>query len=159
MQFVRKLCPLALVLLALPAEAGNLVGTWVGRFSCNIEETTGKRKFREPNSTVQISQPGGPGTSPLRVDIDGELYTGSIVPSPSDPTAEGAGAFVACTTSNTESFGAFSEIELIAWKVKPNGDGKIGKSGVFVTNGLNIGFCTGSWERVSTLDPGIPACP
>jgi hypothetical protein len=159
MRLVRKFCPLALVLLALPAAAGNLVGTWTGSFSCRVEDENGRSRLRQQQSTLSISQPGGPGTSPLRLTIDGIQYSGSIVPSASDPTERGVGAFVACGTSDTEAFGAFNEIELIRWSVDAGGRGSIRKGGVFVENGLQVGACTGGWQRSSTADPGIPACP
>jgi hypothetical protein len=154
-----RIAPLALVWLALPAAAGNLVGTWEGSWSCRTEDANGRGRDRQNPSILEISQPGGPGTSPLRVSIDGVQYAGSIVPSANDPTERGVGAFVACGTSDTEAGGAFSEIELIRWSVDAgSGRGSIRKAGVFVTNGEGIGACTGSWQRVSTADPGIPAC-
>lgn len=159
MRLVRSLAPLALVLVALPAAAGNLVGTYEGSWSCRTEDAGGRGRDSEPTSILQISQPGGAGTSPLRVMIDGVVYAGSIIPSAGDPTRRGVGAFVACGTSDTEAGGNFSEIELIRWSVDPgNGRGSIRKAGVFVTNGDGIGACTGSWRRVSTADPGIGAC-
>jgi hypothetical protein len=159
MRLVRSLAPFVLALVALPASAGDLVGTWEGSWSCRTEDASGRGRDRQNPSTLQISQPGGPGTSPLRVLIDGTQYAGSIVPSASAPTSRGVGAFVACGTSDTEGAGAFSEIELIRWSVDAaNGNGSIRKAGVFVTNGDAIGACTGSWRRVSTNDPGIGAC-
>ena len=158
MRLVRKVFPLALALIAVPAAAGNLVGTWVGSFSCRVEDEDGRGSLRQQQSVLSISQPGGPGTSPLRLQIDGVQYSGSIVPSAGDPTRRGVGAFVACGTSDTEAFGAFSEIELIRWSVDAGGRGSIRKAGVFVENGLQVGGCTGSWRRTSTNDPGIPAC-
>jgi hypothetical protein len=159
MRLIRKLAPLALVCLALPSFAGNLVGTYEGSWSCRTEDANGRGRDRQNPSTLQISQPGGPGTSPLRVVIDAVPYTGSIIPDASDPTERGVGAFVACGTSDTEAVGAFNEIELIRWSVDPgNGRGSIRKVGVFVTNGDGIGACSGSWQRVSVADPGIPAC-
>jgi len=159
MRLFRKLCPLALVLFALPAAAGNLVGTWAGSFSCRLEDAGGRSTERQQQSTLLISQPGGPGSSPLRLTIDGIQYSGSIVPAAGDPTRRGVGAFVACGTSDTEGLGAFSEIELIRWSVDAAGRGSIRKGGVFVTNGLLVGACTGGWRRTSTADPGIGACP
>lgn len=160
MRLVRTLAPLALVCLALPAFAGDLVGTWEGSWSCRTEDENGRGRDRQAQSVLQISQPGGPGTSPLRVLIDGVQYAGSIVPAASEPNRRGVGAFVACGTSDTEVLGAFEEIELIRWSVDPgNGRGTIRKAGVFVTNSVGIGVCTGSWQRVTTANPGIPACP
>ena len=159
MRFFRKLCPLALALFALPAAAGNLVGTWTGSFSCRLEDENGRSTERQQQSTLSISQPGGPGSSPLRLTIDSIQYTGSIVPSAGDPTRKGVGAFVACGSSDTEALGAFSEIELIRWSVDASGRGSIRKGGVFVETGLLVGACTGGWRRTSTADPGIPACP
>ena len=159
MRFVPTISVLAL-LIAPPAVAGDLVGTWTGRFACRTESAGGSGNLSEPNSTLQISQPGGPGTSPLRVEIDGVPYSGSIMPDASSPTTEGVGAFVACGTSDTETNGNFSEIELIRWKVNPaSGRGSIKKAGVFVSNGIEIGACRGGWARTSTADPGIGACP
>ena len=158
MRSIRTVSLLALVLMALPASAGNLIGTWVGSFACKTENANGKGTLREPTSTLLISQPD-PGTSPLRLTIDGVQYTGSIVPSNSNPTTDGVGAIVACGTSDAEGAG-FHEIELIRWKVEADGvRGSIKKAGVFVTKGQEIGACKGGWVRTSTTDPGIGACP
>lgn len=165
MRFIRSIVLLALLLTALPAAAGNLVGTWIGRFTCTIEDADGRTRLQARNSTLTISQPGGAGTSPLRLLIDdgtGGLiqYTGSIVPSAGDPTREGVGAFVACGTSDSEAGGSFSEIELIRWRVDAaNGRGSIRKVGVFVESGTAVGACQGAWARTSVVDPGIGACP
>jgi hypothetical protein len=159
MRFFRKLCPLALVLFALPAAAGDLVGTWTGSFSCRVEDGNGRSPLRQQQSTLLISQPGGPGSSRLRLTSDSIQYSGSIAPSASDPTRRGVGAFVACGSGDTEVLGAFSEIELIRWSVDAGGRGSIRKGGVFVENGLLVGACTGGWRRTSTADPRIPACP
>lgn len=155
----RALLCLALVLMALPASAGNLVGTWLGRFSCGAEDANGRFKIQETESLLEISQPE-PGTSPLRLMIGDVHYSGSIVPSASSPTTDGVGAFVKCGTSDTENEGNFSEIELIRWKVDAGtGRGSIKKVGVFVVNGVQIGACKGGWVRTTTADPAIPACP
>ena len=146
--------------LAAPASAGNLVGTWLGRFSCTTEDANGRGKLSESTSTLLISQPGGPGGTTLRLTIDGEPYTGSIIPSAGNPTEQGVGAFVACGTSDAEGTGSFNEIELIRWKVEDGGvRGSIRKAGVFVTKGQQIGACKGGWVRSSTTDPSIAACP
>ena len=159
MRFVRMACLLALALVALPAAAGNLVGSWLGSFTCRVEDSGGRSTLRQRSSDLLISQPGGPGTSPLRLTIDGVQYSGSIVPLASDPTERGAGAFVACGSSDTEAQGAFNEIESIRWRVSADGKGSIRKRGAFVVNGEEVGTCTGSWRRTSTADPGIAACP
>lgn len=159
MRFLRPISFLALVLMALPAAAGNLIGTWEGSFSCKTEDANGRSTLREPDSTLLISQPNA-GASPLRLTIDGVQYTGSIVPSATNPTEVGVGAFVACGTSDTEAVGAFNEIELIRWKVDAeSGTGSISKLGVFVGNGQGIGGCKGKWTRLTTANPNIPACP
>jgi hypothetical protein len=147
--------------LATSAAAGDLRGTWVGAFVCKLEDANGRSTLRNASSTLEISQPGGPGTSPIHVRIDGvDLYSGSIVPSASKPTERGVGALVACGTSDTTVAGSFSEIELIHWKVDPvSGRGSIRKSGVFVTTGVEVGDCKGGWVRSETADPGIGACP
>ena len=157
----RAILSLALVLMALPASAGNLVGTWVGRFSCAAEDANGRFKIDEPASTLLISQPGGAGTSPLRLTIDGVQYSGTIAPSAGNPTTQGAGAFVACGTSDAEGAPGLNEIELIHWKVDGGGGvrGSIKKAGVFVESGGIFGACKGGWVRTSLVDPAIPACP
>jgi hypothetical protein len=159
MRFVRITCPFVLALAALPAAAGDLAGTWTGSFTCRVEDADGRSSLRQRPSTLLISQPGGPGTSPLRLTIDGVFYTGSIVPAASDPTERGVGAFVACGSSDTEAAGAFSEVESIRWRVGADGKGSIKKRGAFVVTGEQVGTCTGSWRRTSTADPGIGACP
>jgi hypothetical protein len=153
MRLARLLVLLPALLTASSALAGAsfLTGTYEGRYSCRIDSSNGRSSFNVPNSVLLVTHDG----FALRVDIDGVPYSGSIVETSAN---RGVGAFVACGTSDAESFGQLNEIELIRWRVENNGRGSIRKDGVFVSNGIQIGTCQGEWTRQSTANPNIPAC-
>ena len=141
----RLLLVSALGLLAsAPASAGDLTGVWEGKFSCKAQDAQGKLKLSGP-STLEISQPGGPGGAALQAHIDGVLFAGfSLQPG---PALGGVGALVGCDPGDIRSF---------RWKVKTDDvKAKISWRGVFVSNDAVISSCRGTWSRVSLEDPVV----
>ena len=144
----------ALALLALPASAGDLTGTWKGKWSCKAQNAKGKLRLTsasvqapEPGvSTLQITEPDGPGTPALQAYIDGVLFSGfSLQPAPA--ALSGIGAFIGCDPGDVRSF---------KWKLKIGAiAAKITWRSLFVSNDQTISMCRGSWTRVSVEDPGV----
>ena len=152
-----------LALGAAPAAAGDLTGTWKGKFSCGLLSGQGKQKLSsrgvtapDPGvSTLEVSQPDGPGTSTLQVRIDGELYAGFVIGT--GAATSGAGAFMDCTPNDEP--GGFSEIRNFRWKVAADSvKGSLSWRGLLVDDDALVGSCKGSWRRVSREDPGIISC-
>jgi hypothetical protein len=152
-----------LVLGAAPAQAGDLTGTWKGKFSCRLMDGQGKQKLSsravevpEPGvSTLDVSQPEGPGTSRLDLRIDNVLYAGFVV-SPG-AAQSGVGGIVDCTPTNVP--GGFGEIRNFRWKVSPDTiKGTLSWRGLLVDEDTVVGSCRGTWKRVSREDPGVASC-
>jgi hypothetical protein len=155
----RLLLVAALCLLArAPASAGDLTGTWKGKWSCKAQNAQGKLKLSsttvqvpEPGvSTLEITQPDGPDSPALQARIDGVLFAGfSLQPG---PALGGVGAFVGCDPGDVRSF---------RWKVKLDSvQAKISWRSMFVSNDYVISSCRGSWSRVSLEEPAafIDSC-
>ena len=152
-----------LVLGAAPTHAGDLTGTWKGKFSCTMTSAQGKQKLSSRSvtapdpgvSTLEVSHPEGPGTATLQVRIDGVLYAGFVLGT--GAAVSGAGAFMDCTPTNDP--GGFGEIRNFRWKVAPaDVKGSLSWRGLLVDDDAVVGSCRGSWRRVSREDPGIASC-
>jgi hypothetical protein len=161
MRYALAFSALAIICGSPSAFAGvstNLTGVWEGSFSCKTETAEGKGSFKERESTLLINQLGALGPLVVEIDPGSVPYSGTLVPSAGDPN-EGAGAWIACGTSDATTDGLFNEIETFHYKVDPaDGSGTIKKSGAYVTNGVEVGVCKGSWKRVTTKSPKIVAC-
>jgi hypothetical protein len=150
-------------LAAAPAQAGDLTGTWKGKFACTMQSAQGKQKSSsrgvstpEPGvSTLEVSHPDGPGTPTLQVRIDGVLYAGFVIGPPA--AAAGAGAFFDCTV--TTDPGGFGEIRNFKWKATPDDvKGSISWRSLLVDDDAVVGSCKGKWRRISREDPGVASC-
>jgi hypothetical protein len=143
--------------LALPAFAGgpSLSGVWEGSYSCKTEDASGKGNLKVSESTLTIAQ--GTISGPLIADIDGQAYSGTTVPSASD-SSEGAGAWIACGTSDATTGGLYNEIETFHYKVGVDGNGTIKKAGAYVVNAVEVGVCKGSWKRVGPFGGKLGGC-
>lgn len=151
----RCLLACALVLTAAaPASAGDLTGTWKGKWSCKSVNASGKLKLTstsvtapEPGvSTLEISHPDGPGTAAIQAYVDGALFAGfSLQPDPE--ITSGVGAFIGCDPGDVRSF---------KWKVKIGEiPARITWRSMHVSDDQTISSCRGSWKRISVADPGI----
>ena len=148
--------------VALPAFAGGgptLNGAWEGSYSCKFEDSSGKGSFKVTQSFLAISQGaiGGPLIANISDGMNSVPYSGTTVPS-AGSSSEGAGAWIACGTSDATTGDLFNEIETFHYKVDANGGGTIKKSGAYVTNGVEVGVCKGSWKRVSTNPVKVVGC-
>jgi hypothetical protein len=147
---------------ASPSFAGGgptLNGSWEGSYSCKFEDSSGKGSFKVSPSFLAISQGaiGGPMIVNISDGMSSVPYSGTTVPSAAS-SSEGAGAWIACGTSDATTGGLFNEIETFHYKVDANGGGTIKKSGAYVTNGEETGVCKGSWKRVSTGPVKVVGC-
>jgi hypothetical protein len=157
---------LALLLAALaagPALAGDLTGTWKGKFRCTVENGTSKVKLSsktitapEPGvSTLRISHPEGPGTGPLQMTVDDVLFAGFALPA--GGAVKGVGALFDCTDDGDP--GDAGELRTFKWKVKADSvKGTISWRGMLVNDDQQVGSCRGSWKRISREDPIIGPC-
>ena len=160
----RWLCvSLVAALAAAPALAGDLTGTWKGKFSCKLEDGATKMKLSsksitapEPGvSTLEISHPGGPGTAALQIQIDDVLFAGFALPA--GGAVRGVGALFDCTDDGDP--GDAGEIRTFRWKVTADAvAGTIAWRGMLVNDDQEIGSCKGTWKRISRVDPIIGPC-
>jgi hypothetical protein len=84
-------------------------------------------------------------------------YSGTIAQSDVKPN-EGAGALIACGTSDGTNPSDYNEITTFHYKVGADGSGTIKSTGAFVLNSVEMGICKGSWVRTSTDSKTAP-CP
>jgi hypothetical protein len=156
-------CLLLATLLPLPSAAGDLTGTWKGKFKCKLENGETKQKLSsktiespEPGvSTLRISHPAGPGTAALQMEVDGVLFAGFALPE--GGAVKGVGALFDCTDDGNP--GDAGELRTFKWKVKADTvKGKLSWRGMLVNDDQEIGLCKGKWKRISREDPDIGPC-
>ena len=154
---------LAAALAAEPGLAGDLTGTWKGKFSCKLENGQSKLKLSSKTitapdpgvSTLEISHPGGPGTSALQLEVDDVLFAGFALPP--GAAARGVGALFDCSDDGDP--GDAGEIRTFKWSVTADSvKGTIAWRGMLVNDDQEIGSCRGSWKRISREDPEIGPC-
>jgi hypothetical protein len=151
----RPLLACALALLAAgPAAAGDLTGTWKGKWSCKGQDAQGKWKQSsraittpEPGvSTLEVWHPDGTATPALQARIDGVPFTGFLLGSPADQA--GVGAFIGCDPGDLRTF---------KWKLKIGAvKAKLSWRGMYVSDDATISSCRGSWTRVDLAEPAAP---
>jgi hypothetical protein len=160
----RWTCALLLAALAAaPAQAGDLTGTWKGKFKCTVENGQAKLKKSskeisapEPGvSTLEISHPEGPGTGALQIEVDDVLFSGFALPA--GGAVRGVGALFDCTDDGDP--GDAAEIRTFKWKVSADSvKGSISWRGMLVNDDQEVGSCKGTWKRISREDPVIGPC-
>jgi len=144
--------------LATASFAQSLTGTWHGSLVCKDERT---KQSGGTTSDLLITQPGGPGTSELRVEQDGQRSYGILFPPGGavmlpPGTTSGLGFLVACTSHPDASYSAIFPMR---WKVDEDGGGSLKLSGTY-SSYYGHGSCKGSFQRTSTTDPDVSAsCP
>jgi hypothetical protein len=140
---------LALLLIALPASAADLTGTWKGAFKCSSLQNDGKaEKFKEKKSVLKIVQYED-GT--FDAEIDDFPYCGRMIESKKN-AKKGVGVLIGPDTDDAPT--TYSEMEHLTWKLnssKKKSD-KISKQGVWV-DADSIGECKGSWKRTDKDSP------
>lgn len=160
----RWLCvPLLVAWAAGPALAGDLTGTWKGKFKCTVQNgaaklKTSSKQIAAPDpgvSTLLISHAEGPGTAALQLEIDGVLFAGFALPA--GGAVRGVGALFDCTDDGDP--GDAGELRTFKWKVTPDSvKGSIAWRGMLVNDDQEIASCKGTWKRISREDPGIGPC-
>jgi hypothetical protein len=151
---------LLFVAIAAPARAGitgAITGTWEGSVSCKSEDANGKGSF-SVDVTLLVTQLGASGPLVVNAIADGtQFFSGTLIPSVEKP-GEGAGALIACGTSDSTTNGLYNDIETFHYKVDDNGAGSIKTSGANTTNGSDVNVCKGSFKRTSTMSPKTVSC-
>ena len=156
-------CLTLAALLPLSSAAGDLTGTWKGKFKCKLQDGESKTKLSsktiqapEPGvSTLLISHPEGPGTAPLQMLVDDVLFAGFALPE--GGAVKGVGALFDCTDDGNP--GDAGELRTFKWKVRSDSSkGKISWRGMFVNDDQEVGLCKGKWKRITRDDPNIGPC-
>jgi hypothetical protein len=149
--------------VAAPIHAGDLTGTWKGKFKCKLENGEAKTKISSKTitapeagvSTLTISHAEGPGTSALQMEVDGVLFSGFALPE--GGAVKGVGALFDCTDGGDP--GDAGELRTFKWKVRSDSvKGSISWRGMFVNDDQEVGLCKGKWKRISREDPAIGPC-
>jgi len=159
----RFILPALLIsLLAGASHAGDLSGTWKGRFSCTIHGEQGLEKRSDRSvttpdpgvSTLELVQPDGADTAALLMLIDGAVYSGFVLDP--GPATKGTGAIVDCGEEDQAS--GYDEVRSFRWKTNPNSImATIVWHGLLVGGDDEVGTCHGKWHRVSRDEPTIEA--
>ncbi|MCC6766277.1 MAG: hypothetical protein IT293_16580 [Deltaproteobacteria bacterium] len=149
------LCCLALA-VGPSAEAYDLTGTWVGKWSCKgfdgVKFTSGNKA-----STLRITQSG----NAIAAELDNGVYryNGGAIPDIAKPD-KGEAALVACPNDNVPLSGGESEIMRAAVKTKASTFKAALKAlSVFEDGSGGVGTCKYSFKRVDPVNPNVPDCP
>ena len=153
MRFISLLA--AAALLAAPAGAIDLTGTWVGGTKCSVYNGE-RNKFSSKGQILLITQVG----NVLNIDWDGDPMAGIAINDLSKPDAKGAAAFVSCYTTTDPTTG-YAELSTLQAKVnRPKGKGSLRGTGIYTVDGNFVATCQWKFKLTSTADPGVPAtCP
>ena len=153
------------VLVASPALASDLGGTYVGGYTCKgIESPEGVKVRTTGESTLEITEVETLGNAiRLNVSIDGVLFSSRAIDRGAVDSGKGAGGLVRCGTSDSAWEGSTAILHY-TFKVNPtSGKGSIRSTGASNSGfGDGVGFlstCRYTWKRVSTDDPDVPPCP
>lgn len=146
---------LALALAPL-AQAYDLTGTWIGKYSCKGFDGA-KFSSGSKSSTFLITQQG----NAIAVDLDnGEYrYNGGAIPDTAKPE-KGEAVFLECSNDSVPFSGGESEIIRVAVKTKA-GVVKATLKGlsIFEDDMFGVGTCKYTFKRVDTANPNVPGCP
>lgn len=166
MNATRNAAALALALLvAAPALADDLTGTYEGKLTCTSNAAAdGVKTTSKLDSVLEITQVQIEGNViQLHARIDDVLYASRGIAVKGLESGKGVGDFVRCGSNDDASLGN-TEIQHYKFGANDaNGKGSIKTNGLRnLTDGIQgtgeLGSCKGSWKRVSVVDPAIPAC-
>jgi hypothetical protein len=121
---------------ALPAFAGDLTGTYVGKLSCKSMDDTGARS-----------------------DFSSFYFFGETYFDDRKPQYAGTGIVHECTHLATPQTDYMSMH--FKYKVKPS-DGKGMMKGMIIVDDDAMGsktICKAAFKRVNPMDPNVPFCP
>jgi hypothetical protein len=148
------LAVLASAALAAGAQAIDLTGTWVGKWTCQGFDGA---KFKSSNkqSTLLITQNG----NALAASIDGDFtYNGGVIPDLRNPDGKGEAALVGCANDVIPFAGGESEIVRAKVKTSASGAGSFKGLAVLESDFPDVLTCKYSYRRTSTENPNVPAC-
>jgi hypothetical protein len=140
---------------ALQASAFDLTGTWQGEQVCKVFTSAGQREKQEfENDIIAITQIG----TEVRISMPAVnlLYTGLGFNKTSN-TNEGEVTFRLCgITQNPTTEGEMGRAEVGAKSLSLGG--KFKATSIF-SDGDEVDTCDWNYERISMVNPNVPACP
>lgn len=150
-------------LAAPPTWAVNLTGTWAGEQNCRRYDGT-KFFTSFPNDVMTITQHG----SDLNIEalvFDGVPalhYHGHVIDDDAAPQVKAQASFVECITTESslyQEMGRATKIDIKSDRMRAN----FLATSIFHQNfpvfPPDVGTCEWVYQRVSTADPGVAACP
>lgn len=142
--------------LAPSAQAYDLTGTWIGKYSCKGFDGS-KFSSGSKSSTFAITQSGN--TMAVNLDNGEYRYNGGAIPDTTKPE-KGEAVFLECSNSNVPFAAGESEIIRVAVKTKA-GTVKATLKGlsIFEDDMFGVGTCKYTFKRVDTANPNVPGCP
>jgi hypothetical protein len=156
MRFIPLLA--AALLVAIPAGAVDLTGTWIGSFSCTRFVDGIKEKFTTKNEVLLISQSG----SQLNVEWVGFAdQEGIAINDARNPDEKGAVALIDCeTTTDLSDPMSYAELANLQVKVsRAKGKGTIKGLSVHSEDGDITGQCKWNFKLMDLADPDAAGCP
>jgi hypothetical protein len=146
-------------LLAAPAAAIDLTGTWEGSFKC-AEFDGSKFKFKDTDEILEITQSGTvlnvlwTTTSPDPTPIQG-----IAIDDDKKPDQKGSAAMIDCdtTTDLTSGYGEIANLQASVNRTK--GKGKLKGKSIYTVGGDVVGECKWSFKLMDLADPGATGCP
>ena len=145
---------IALVLLAAPAGAVDLSGTWNGSYTC-----TGSNgevvKVKQKESVLLIAQTD----ATFSASIDGTAYNGAVLNLDADATKKGDAVMNSCTLDAVPMNGASGEIVHFKVKVDPDkGSGTVSGESIFESVSQQL-VCKLKYKRTNTTPTKFTGCP
>jgi hypothetical protein len=158
---MRPWLPLALAaaLVAQPAAAFDLTGTWEGKQTCSGSSAGEKFSFSIP-STLLITQTGTALNIHVVSESGTDVYQGFGVDSVANPL-NGDAYFVHCGTSDVPETGDdFDESGRATVKTKEETVGGAFKgTSAFFNAAPEVASCRWSYKRTDAADPDVAGCP
>lgn len=151
----------ALALLgASRANAFDLTGNWVGKWSCSHFDGGVKQKRVNTESTLAVTSLGN---DTFGARIDGSIaYRGIEIPDAKKPDDKGEVAIVHCgSDDDPAAVTANNFFEAGRWKVAvKNAKGTLSGITIYSFSASHIATCKYKYKRVDTTDPNLNyACP
>jgi hypothetical protein len=144
--------------LAPPAAAFDLTGTWTGKQTCKGSSVGQKIKFSFP-SELLITQTGTDIVIHVVSDSGTDVYQSVAIDDLLKPE-NGAAYFVHCgTTDIPETGDEFDENGRATVKTKATGTGSFKGTSTFFNNEPEVASCKWSYKRTNPTDPAVTGCP
>jgi len=148
---------IALALVAAPAGAIDLTGTWEGTFSCkSFDGTAAPQNFKNKDSVMLIAQTDATFIAQLD-EVD--HYNGAVIDDASDTTARGEAVMNHCGTDALPLLDSPGEIVRLKAKVDPEkGTGTLSGDSIFEMPGL-VMSCKFKFKRTNLTPNKFGGCP